>query len=143
MDEQEALDSNTKDLVALQMSGPPRVSGYETTKNKDTGHPNRQSDVRIKCQHNGERQIITVWPIKYEDVVHRVIRVFGQPLDLHYMDKELSILLKSQDDLDKAIDILDRNSIMKRLTILLLSQDRNHTSSSPYLECPGRSLQAI
>ena len=88
-DEQEALDSIMKDLVALQMSRRTRLSGYETMKNKDTGHPNRQSDVRIKCQHNGERQIITVWPIKYEDVVHRVIRVFGQPLDLHYMNNEV------------------------------------------------------
>lgn len=41
-DEQEALNSIMKDLVALQMSRRPRVSGYETVKNKDTGHPHRQ-----------------------------------------------------------------------------------------------------
>ncbi|XP_029401784.1 mitogen-activated protein kinase kinase kinase 3 isoform X2 [Mus pahari] len=133
MDEQEALDSIMKDLVALQMSRRPRVSGYETMKNKDTGHPNRQSDVRIKFEHNGERRIIAFSrPVRYEDVEHKVTTVFGQPLDLHYMNNELSILLKNQDDLDKAIDILDRSSSMKSLRILLLSQDRNHTSSSPH-----------
>ncbi|XP_036078270.1 mitogen-activated protein kinase kinase kinase 3 isoform X2 [Rousettus aegyptiacus] len=164
MDEQEALNSIMKDLVALQMSRRPRVSGYETMKNKDTGHPNRQkthnssssallnsptvttssyagasekkkflSDVRIKFEHNGERRIIAFSrPVRYEDVEHKVTIVFGQPLDLHYMNNELSILLKSQDDLDKAIDILDRSSSMKSLRILLLSQDRNHTSSSPH-----------
>ncbi|XP_011366856.1 mitogen-activated protein kinase kinase kinase 3 isoform X1 [Pteropus vampyrus] len=153
-----------KDLVALQMSRRPRVPGYETMKNKDTGHPNRQkkhnssssallnsptvttsscagasekkkflSDVRIKFEHNGERRIIAFSrPVRYEDVEHKVTTVFGQPLDLHYMNNELSILLKSQDDLDKAIDILDRSSRMKSLRILLLSQDRNHTSSSPH-----------
>lgn len=42
---------------------------------------------------------------------------------------QLSILLKNQDDLDKAIDILDRSSSMKSLRILLLPQDRNHVSS--------------
>lgn len=46
-DEQEALDSIMKDLVALQMSRRPRVSGYETMKNKDTGHPNRQVCVAL------------------------------------------------------------------------------------------------
>ncbi|XP_039715672.1 mitogen-activated protein kinase kinase kinase 3 isoform X2 [Pteropus medius] len=164
MDEQEALNSIMKDLVALQMSRRPRVPGYETMKNKDTGHPNRQkkhnssssallnsptvttsscagasekkkflSDVRIKFEHNGERRIIAFSrPVRYEDVEHKVTTVFGQPLDLHYMNNELSILLKSQDDLDKAIDILDRSSRMKSLRILLLSQDRNHTSSSPH-----------
>uniref|UniRef100_A0A8C2RU65 mitogen-activated protein kinase kinase kinase n=1 Tax=Capra hircus TaxID=9925 RepID=A0A8C2RU65_CAPHI len=122
-----------KDLVALQMSRRPRVPGYETMKSKDTGHPNRQSDVRIKFEHNGERRIIAFSrPVRYEDVEHKVTAVFGQPLDLHYMNNELSILLKNQDDLDKAIDILDRSSSMKSLRILLLSQDRNHTSSSPH-----------
>ncbi|XP_043320904.1 mitogen-activated protein kinase kinase kinase 3 isoform X1 [Cervus elaphus] len=164
MDEQEALNSIMKDLVALQMSRRPRVPGYETMKSKDTGHPNRQkkhnssssallnsptvttgscagasekkkflSDVRIKFEHNGERRIIAFSrPVRYEDVEHKVTAVFGQPLDLHYMNNELSILLKNQDDLDKAIDILDRSSSMKSLRILLLSQDRNHTSSSPH-----------
>jgi len=89
-DEQEALNSIMKDLVALQMSRRPRVPGYETMKNKDTGHPNRQSDVRIKFEHNGERRIIAFSrPVRYEDVEHKVTTVFGQPLDLHYMNNEV------------------------------------------------------
>uniref|UniRef100_A0A452R226 Uncharacterized protein n=1 Tax=Ursus americanus TaxID=9643 RepID=A0A452R226_URSAM len=43
----EALNSIMKDLVALQMSRRPRVPGYETMKNKDTGHPNRQVCVAM------------------------------------------------------------------------------------------------
>lgn len=47
VDEQEALNSIMKDLVALQMSRRPRVPAYETMKNKDTGHPNRQVCVAL------------------------------------------------------------------------------------------------
>lgn len=41
-DEQEALKSIMKDLVALQMSRRHRLTGYDTMKNKDTAHSNKQ-----------------------------------------------------------------------------------------------------
>ncbi|KFP08956.1 Mitogen-activated protein kinase kinase kinase 3, partial [Egretta garzetta] len=130
-DEQEALKSIMKDLVALQMSRRHRLTGYDTMKNKDTAHSNKQNDVRIKFEHNGERRIIPfVRPVRYEDVQQKVKTAFGQPLDLHYMNNELSIPLKNQDDLDKAVDLLDRSSNVKSLRILLLSQDRNHVGSA-------------
>ncbi|KFV07595.1 Mitogen-activated protein kinase kinase kinase 3, partial [Tauraco erythrolophus] len=140
-DEQEALKSIMKDLVALQMSRRHRLPGYDTMKNKDTAHPNKQNDVRIKFEHNGERRIIPfVRPVRYEDVQQKVKTAFGQPLDLHYMNNELSIPLKNQDDLDKAVDLLDRSSNVKSLRILLLSQDRNHVDglwhSSPHSGLP-------
>uniref|UniRef100_A0A452HBA1 Uncharacterized protein n=1 Tax=Gopherus agassizii TaxID=38772 RepID=A0A452HBA1_9SAUR len=126
-----------KDLVALQMGRRHRLPGFDTMKNKDAAHSNKQNDVRIKFEHNGERRIIPfVRPVRYEDVQQKVKTAFGQPLDLHYMNNELSIPLKNQDDLDKAVDILDRSSNVKSLRILLLSQDRNHTSSSPHSGLP-------
>ncbi|RMB94761.1 hypothetical protein DUI87_28740 [Hirundo rustica rustica] len=129
-DEQEALKSIMKDLVALQMGRRHRLPGYDTMKSKDTAHSNKQNDVRIKFEHNGERRIIPfVRPVRYEDVQQKVKTAFGQPLDLHYMNNELSIPLKNQDDLDKAVDLLDRSSNVKSLRILLLSQDRNHVGS--------------
>ncbi|XP_060547717.1 mitogen-activated protein kinase kinase kinase 3 isoform X2 [Pantherophis guttatus] len=167
MDEQEALNSIMKDLVALQMSRRPRLSGFDSMKNKDTPHSNRQkkhsasnpsllnnlmirkqnslaaeekksqSDIRIKFEHNGERRIIPFTrPVRYEDVQQKVKTAFGQPLDLYYMNNELSIPLKNQDDLDKAIDLLDRSSNVKSLRILLLSQDKNHISLSSHAGMP-------
>lgn len=41
-DEQEALKSIMKDLVALQMSRRHRLPGYDTMKNKETAHSNKQ-----------------------------------------------------------------------------------------------------
>lgn len=45
---------------------------------------------------------------------------------------QLSIPLKNQDDLDKAVDLLDRSSNVKSLRILLLSQDRNHVGNNSW-----------
>ncbi|KAF7239023.1 Mitogen-activated protein kinase kinase kinase 3, partial [Varanus komodoensis] len=75
-------------------------------------------------------------PVFYEEVQQKVKSAFGQPLDLHYMINELSIPLKSQDDIDKAIDLLDRSSNVKSLRILLLSQDKNQTNSSSHSGMP-------
>ncbi|KAM3923626.1 mitogen-activated protein kinase kinase kinase 3 [Leptodactylus fuscus] len=130
MDEQEALKSIMKDLVALQMGRRHRTTGIEGVKTKTSSLPNKQTDVRIKFEYNGERRILQFpRPVKFEDVEQKVKFVFGQQMDLHYMNNELSIPLRIQDDLDKAIDLLDRSSSMKSLRILLLSHDRNHTSS--------------
>ncbi|NWY66201.1 M3K3 kinase, partial [Erithacus rubecula] len=136
-DEQEALKSIMKDLVALQMGRRHRLPGCDSMKGKEPAHLSKQNDVRIKFEHNGERRIIPfVRPVRYEDVQQKVKTAFGQPLDLHYMNNELSIPLKNQDDLDKAVDLLDRSSNVKSLRILLLSQDRNHSSSSPHSGLP-------
>lgn len=45
---------------------------------------------------------------------------------------QLSIPLRSQDDLDKAIDLLDRSSNMKSIKIQLLTQEHNNVSSGLY-----------
>lgn len=47
---------------------------------------------------------------------------------------QLSIPLKNQDDLDKAVDLLDRSSNVKSLRILLLSPDRNHVGNN-FCDC--------
>ncbi|XP_041087475.1 mitogen-activated protein kinase kinase kinase 3 [Polyodon spathula] len=137
MDEQEALHSIMKDLVALQMGRRHRLSGYDSVKSKAPSHSNKQNDVRIKFEHNGERRIIQfARPVKYEDVGQKVKTAFGQQLDLHYMNNELSIPLRGQDDLDKAIDLLDRSSNMKSIKILLLCQEKNHATSPSHTTAP-------
>ncbi|TMS15233.1 Mitogen-activated protein kinase kinase kinase 3 [Larimichthys crocea] len=68
-------------------------------------------------------------PVQFEEIQQKVKTVFGQQLDLHYMNNELSIPLRDQDDLDKAIDLLDRSSNMKSIRILLLTQEHSNASS--------------
>uniref|UniRef100_A0A4W3IBK1 Mitogen-activated protein kinase kinase kinase 3 n=1 Tax=Callorhinchus milii TaxID=7868 RepID=A0A4W3IBK1_CALMI len=129
LDEQEALKSIMKDLVALQMGRRNRTSGYDSVKSKASIHSNKRNDIRIKFEHSGERRIIQFSrPVKYEELHQKVKTAFGQQMDLNYTNNELLIPLRSQDDLDKAVDLLDRSFNMKSLKILLVAQDRNQVS---------------
>lgn len=74
-------------------------------------------------------------------LIHRIVQFCLNPLlpvcgvnisanfEFLFYILQLSIPLKNQDDLDKAIDLLDRSSNVKSLRILLLSQDRNHVGN--------------
>uniref|UniRef100_A0AAZ3RJI5 Protein kinase domain-containing protein n=1 Tax=Oncorhynchus tshawytscha TaxID=74940 RepID=A0AAZ3RJI5_ONCTS len=94
MNERQALHSIMKDLVALQMTrrqpGPP----YDTGKPKTLPNPapaKRQDDVRIKFEFSGERRILMFGrPVQFEEIQQKVKTVFGQQLDLHYMNNEAS-----------------------------------------------------
>ncbi|KAK7940587.1 hypothetical protein WMY93_003913 [Mugilogobius chulae] len=130
MNERQALHSIMKDLVALQMTRRQPILSYDVEKPKPPAQVNRQDDVRIKFEFSGERRILMFGrPVQFEEVQQKVKSVFGQQLDLHYMNNELSIPLRSQDDLDKAIDLLDRSANMKSIRILLLTPEHSNTGT--------------
>nr|UTP59135.1 mitogen-activated protein kinase kinase kinase 3 [Ctenopharyngodon idella] len=132
MNERQALHSIMKDLVALQMTRRQPASTYDTAKPKPVNtasSSNRMEDVRIKFEFCGERRILMFGrPVQFEEVQQKVKTFFGQQLDLHYMNNELSIPLREQGDLDKAIDLLDRSSNMKSIKIMLLTQEQSNAS---------------
>ncbi|TSQ23928.1 Mitogen-activated protein kinase kinase kinase 3 [Bagarius yarrelli] len=70
--ERQALHSIMKDLVALQMTRRQPVP----------------DDVRIKFEFCGERSR----PVQFHEVQQKVKTVFGQQLDLHYVNNEVSSL---------------------------------------------------
>ncbi|KAI2666281.1 Mitogen-activated protein kinase kinase kinase 3 [Labeo rohita] len=121
-----------KDLVALQMTRRQPASTYDTAKPKPVSTASsskRMEDVRIKFEFCGERRILMFGrPVQFEEVQQKVKTFFGQQLDLHYMNNELSIPLRGQDDLDKAIDLLDRSSNMKSIKIMLLTQEQSNST---------------
>uniref|UniRef100_A0A7N6A612 Mitogen-activated protein kinase kinase kinase 3 n=1 Tax=Anabas testudineus TaxID=64144 RepID=A0A7N6A612_ANATE len=131
MNERQALHSIMKDLVALQMTRRQPVLPFDCGKPKTQAQTNRQDDVRMKFEFSGERRILMFGrPVQFEEIQQKVKTVFGQQLDLHYINNELSIPLRGQDDLDKAIDLLDRSSNMKSIKILLLTQEHSNPSQS-------------
>ncbi|KFV18649.1 Mitogen-activated protein kinase kinase kinase 2, partial [Tauraco erythrolophus] len=80
-----------------------------------------QNDVRVKFEHRGEKRILQLpRPVKLEDLAAKAKVAFGQTMDLHYSNNELVIPLTTQDDLDKAVELLDRSVHMKSLKILLI-----------------------
>ncbi|KFW96961.1 Mitogen-activated protein kinase kinase kinase 2, partial [Phalacrocorax carbo] len=77
--------------------------------------------VRVKFEHRGEKRILQLpRPVKLEDLAAKAKVAFGQTMDLHYSNNELVIPLTTQDDLDKAVELLDRSVHMKSLKILLV-----------------------
>uniref|UniRef100_V9KNS0 Acetyl-Coenzyme A acyltransferase 1 n=2 Tax=Callorhinchus milii TaxID=7868 RepID=V9KNS0_CALMI len=109
MDEQEALNSIMKDLAALGKCR--RVSDYQSSKNK-------QSEVRIKFEQEGEKRIVQFSrPVLLKTVFQKATEIFGQQMDLHFTDSEFRIPLRCQSDLDRAVENLDLNSTAKCLRI--------------------------
>nr|XP_023655621.1 mitogen-activated protein kinase kinase kinase 3-like [Paramormyrops kingsleyae]XP_023655623.1 mitogen-activated protein kinase kinase kinase 3-like [Paramormyrops kingsleyae] len=126
MDEHQALQSIMKDLVALQTSRRQPLPGCSSGRTKAASSTSRKNDVRVKFEFSGEiRVLIFGRPVQFEDLKQKVATMFGQRLNLYYMNNELSIPLNSQENLDTAIDLLDRSSSMKSIRILLLHPEHN------------------
>ncbi|XP_025784437.1 mitogen-activated protein kinase kinase kinase 2 [Puma concolor] len=119
-DDQQALNSIMQDLAVLHKASRPALSLQETRKTKSSS-PKKQNDVRVKFEHRGEKRILQFpRPVKLEDLRSKAKTAFGQSMDLHYTNNELVIPLTTQDDLDKAVELLDRSIHMKSLKILLV-----------------------
>ncbi|ELW62212.1 Mitogen-activated protein kinase kinase kinase 2, partial [Tupaia chinensis] len=121
LDDQQALNSIMQDLAVLHnKASRPALSLQETRKGKSSS-PKKQNDVRVKFEHRGEKRILQFpRPVKLEDLRSKAKVAFGQSMDLHYTNNELVIPLTTQDDLDKAVELLDRSVHMKSLKILLV-----------------------
>uniref|UniRef100_A0A670ZX12 Protein kinase domain-containing protein n=1 Tax=Pseudonaja textilis TaxID=8673 RepID=A0A670ZX12_PSETE len=104
-----------KDLAALGKCG-----GFLDS-NRNKNHSNKQlRNARIKFEHDGEKRIIQFQrPVKYKDVLQKVMDAFGQLMDLHYAENELLIPLKSQEDLDRAVEHLDLSPSLKSLRVFV------------------------
>ncbi|XP_042260397.1 mitogen-activated protein kinase kinase kinase 2 isoform X1 [Thunnus maccoyii] len=130
MDEQEALNSIMQDLAELHRSSRPAMFLSDLGKPKASS-PKNQNDVRVKFEFKGEKRILQFpRPVKLDDLRSKAKVAFGQTMDLHYTNNELVIPLTTQDDLDKAVELLDRSVHMKSLKILLVLQISSQNSSS-------------
>ncbi|KAL7890732.1 hypothetical protein AOLI_G00002080 [Acnodon oligacanthus] len=131
MDDQEALNSIMQDLVELHRSSRPAMSLSDLGKSKASS-PKNQNDIRVKFEYRGEKRILQFpRPLKLDDLSTKAKVAFGQAMDLHYTNNELVIPLSTQDDLDKAVELLDRSVHMKSLKILLVlpASSQNSVSS--------------
>ncbi|KAG9335564.1 hypothetical protein JZ751_004468, partial [Albula glossodonta] len=92
----------------------------------------RSNDVRVKFEYRGEKRILQFpRPVKLDDLGSKAKVAFGQAMDLHYTNNELVIPLTTQDDLDKAVELLDRSVHMKSLKILLVLQGSTQVRLCP------------
>lgn len=137
MDDQQALNSIMQDLAVLHKASRPALSLQETRKTKSLS-PKKQNDVRVKFEHRGEKRILQFpRPVRLEHLRSKAKTAFGQPMELHYTNNELVIPLTTQDDLDKAVELLDRSVHMKSLKILLVGSGNTQATNlepSPSLD---------
>ncbi|NWX84543.1 M3K3 kinase, partial [Nothoprocta pentlandii] len=130
-DAEEALNSIMKDLAALGKCG----GLLDNNRNKNSVHSGKQQrNIRIKFEYEGEKRIIQFpRPVKFKDVVQKVTDAFGQTMDLVCVNNELLIPLKSQEDLDKAMELLELSPSLKSLRILVSAPKKANVSRSPSL----------
>ncbi|XP_010884838.1 mitogen-activated protein kinase kinase kinase 2 isoform X2 [Esox lucius] len=130
MNEQEALNSIMQDLAELHRSSRPAMTLADLGKPKPSS-PKNQNDVRVKFEFKGEKRILQFSrPVSLDDLGNKAKVAFGQALDLHYTNNEMVIPLTTQDDLDKAVELLDRSVHMKSLKILLTRRASSQNSTS-------------
>ncbi|KAM6977267.1 mitogen-activated protein kinase kinase kinase 22 [Aplochiton taeniatus] len=137
LDDEEALNSIMKDLAAL--------GRYSTQNNSHHSHKpkNRtllyKQDLRVKLEHEREKRIIPFQrPLKIKELLQKVSEAFGQQLDLFYPDKELLVPLKTQEDLDRAVQTVGGSTgINSLLRILLKTPKNNH-----FLQVNSRDKQS-
>ncbi|KAL7991813.1 hypothetical protein Chor_016069 [Crotalus horridus] len=124
-----------QDLAVLHKASRPALPLQEMGKGKLTS-PKKQNDVRVKFEHRGEKRILQFSrPIKLEDLASKAKVAFGQSMNLYYSNNEelsqLVIPLAVQDDLDKAVELLDRSVHMKSLKILLVVHGNTQNNMDP------------
>ncbi|XP_068588367.1 mitogen-activated protein kinase kinase kinase 22 [Cebidichthys violaceus] len=133
-DDEEALNSIMKDLAAL---------GRCYTQHNSHKPKNRtllyKQDLRVKLEHEREKRIIPFQrPLKIKELLQKVTEAFGQQMDMFFMEKELLLPLKTQEDLDQAVLTLGCSSgINGLLRILLKTPKNNH-----YLQVNSRDKQS-
>ncbi|CAD5125750.1 DgyrCDS13966 [Dimorphilus gyrociliatus] len=102
-----------------------------------------QTDLKVKCEYKGEtRAFCMTKPVKYEELVKKICEIFGKQLSICYTLRSGEIItpVVSQTDLDKAIDLFDRNKKMKSLRLILSSEQFPSNNNDPpkrYSPPPG------
>ncbi|KAK1807000.1 hypothetical protein P4O66_004839, partial [Electrophorus voltai] len=121
-DEEEALNSIMKDLAALRCY----QLGSNNSHKPKIRTPSYRQDLRVKLEHEREKRIILFQrPLKFRELVQKVMEAFGQQMDLYYIDKETLVALKCQEDLDRAILCLSSSSGSNSLLRVLLKNPAN------------------
>ncbi|XP_037312083.2 mitogen-activated protein kinase kinase kinase 22 isoform X2 [Pungitius pungitius] len=134
MNDEEALNSIMKDLAALGRCYTQPHS--HKPKNRSVLY---KQDLRVKLEHEREKRIIPFQrPLRIKELLQKVTEAFGQQMDMFFMEKELTLPLKTQEDLDQAVLTLGCSSGTNGLLRILLKTSKNNH----YLQVSSRDKQS-
>eukprot|EP00112_Aurelia_sp_Birch-Aquarium-sp1_P010104 Seg2175.4 transcript_id=Seg2175.4/GoldUCD/mRNA.D3Y31 product="Mitogen-activated protein kinase kinase kinase 2" protein_id=Seg2175.4/GoldUCD/D3Y31 len=79
-----------------------------------------KNDVRVKLEYQGERRIISLMrPVMLDRLQAKIKSAFGKNLTVNYVNNSIFIPIEHQEDLDKAIALLDQSPLLTSLRLFL------------------------
>ncbi|KAK2190493.1 hypothetical protein NP493_78g03005 [Ridgeia piscesae] len=79
-------------------------------------------DLRIKCEYQGEKRIMQIArPVQYSLLVDKIKQYYGEELLINYTlaSAEMFVPIKSQEALDSAVELIERNQRLQSLRLFL------------------------
>ncbi|KAK0041855.1 mitogen-activated protein kinase kinase kinase 2 [Biomphalaria pfeifferi] len=95
----------------------------------------RNKELKVKCEYGGEKRVLSVSrPVKYGDLVGKLQDMYQIQLNLFYTQSsgEIYIPLKSQGDLETAVQLVDQNAHTTSLRLYLTPVSPLSETSSHY-----------
>ncbi|CAH1789656.1 unnamed protein product [Owenia fusiformis] len=132
-----------KDLTAIKnalLTGMRQSAKFTKNKQQQQSAPSSSNELRVKCDFQGEKRAMQIRkPVKYADLCEKVKQYYGRSLQIFYTpsNNEVVIPISSQQDLDSAVELVERSEHMKSLR-LRLQADSNSNSLSPASQPPGK-----
>ncbi|KAH9498127.1 Mitogen-activated protein kinase kinase kinase 2 [Bulinus truncatus] len=93
----------------------------------------KKKELKIKCEYGGEKRMLTVSrPVKYGELGRRLQEMYQILLNIFYTQSsgEIYIPLKSQADLDTALQLVDQNAHTTSLRLYLTPVSLVHHSDT-------------
>ncbi|GFR76128.1 mitogen-activated protein kinase kinase kinase 3 [Elysia marginata] len=82
----------------------------------------KRSELKVKCEFGGEKRVLSVpRPVMYPDLVRRLQEMYQMLISVFYTqcNGEIYIPLRSQQDLDAAVQLVDQNEHLTSLRLYL------------------------
>ncbi|MFH4977894.1 hypothetical protein AB6A40_004603 [Gnathostoma spinigerum] len=118
-----------------------RTSSSSDSKRSSLSKP--PNSLRIKLEYRGEKYCIEFpRPVIFRDLERHLAKKFARQLNMYYTlsNSELVVPLRNQQELDRAIELLEKSHGHRSLRLLLSSHQSNSGfSPTPDLPVPGTS----
>ncbi|CAL1529034.1 unnamed protein product [Lymnaea stagnalis] len=106
-------------------------------------HLHKKNELKVKCEFGGEKRVLSVMiPVKYPELVRKLQEMYQILLNVFYTQSngEIYIPLKSQADLDAAVQLVDQNENTTSLRVYLtpVAVGSDHSSSHNHSAAPVR-----
>ncbi|KAK3721204.1 hypothetical protein RRG08_044214 [Elysia crispata] len=82
----------------------------------------KRSELKVKCEFGGEKRVLSVpRPVLYHDLVRRLQEMYQMLINVFYTqcNGEIYIPMRSQQDLDAAVQLVDQNEHLTSLRLYL------------------------